>query len=66
MNPKLLKILDVSTNSLTRIIEKLPEFELSYAEAYLLWESFSDTCCASWLVVTDSTIQDFRCWLLDD
>ncbi len=33
---------------------------VSVVEAYYLWEIFSGSQCASWLIVCDKTLEDFE------
>lgn len=42
-----------------RFLKDKLDIELSFLEAYTLWRIFSDGWCAGWVVVSDSTLEDF-------
>lgn len=67
MNLKLLKKIPANdVEDIKKVLNELSDLELGFADAYILWEQFSDNYSASWLVVNDETLEDFRCWLLED
>ena len=35
----------------------------SNKEIEIIWDSFSDVYCANWLIVSESTLRDFKNWL---
>lgn len=46
------------------IKEYFEEQQISIVEAYVLWEKYSDTVCASWLVVNEDSLFDCYLFLL--
>lgn len=54
----------VDRNDIAKIREAIPELSGAPAiKIHKAWEAFSDDYCASYLLVSDHTIQDFKEWL---
>lgn len=54
----------VDRDDIQRIREAIPELSGAPAiKIHRAWVSFSDTYCASYLILSDQTLKDFKEWL---
>jgi len=44
-------------------LEQIGELHCSNKQLEALWDEFSDSWCASWLIVNDKTLKRFSYWL---